>query len=233
LVYSLLSLACSDKYQANLNVQDIIHGDIKPHNVLVFSRSQQLIGDDCGDATNYVAKVADFGYSTCRGAAENTSSSEQVSLPWSPPWNAPEVHRDNYILPFSEAKLSDVFSLGMLCLWLLFQNEDLSKSARGVQGEYDWLRELKKDGKMKSFARERIHGDRGLDISRKPAIEEFFELTLSAESCRRTRDLHYLLRLLDQNADETEEGLHIPVVSESEHQLIVEKPLFEVMTLKK
>jgi hypothetical protein len=201
--------------------------------VLVFSRSQQLIGDYCGDATNYVAKVADFGYSTCMGAAENTSSSEQVSLPWSPPWNAPEIHRDNYILPFSEAKLSDVFSLGMLCLWLLFRNEDLSKSVRGVQGEYDWLRALKEDGKMKSFARDRIHGDRGLDISRKPAIKEFFELTLSAESSRRTGDLHYLLRLLDQNADETEEGLHIPVVSEPEHQLIVEEPLFEVMAPKK
>jgi serine/threonine protein kinase len=233
LVHSLLSLAGSDKHQANLNVQDIIHGDIKPHNVLVFSRSQQLIGDYGGDATNYVAKVADFGYSTCMGAGESTSGSEQVSLPWSPPWNAPEVHRDNYILPFSEAKLSDVFSLGMVCLWLLFQNEDLSKSARGVQGEYDWLRALKKDGKMKSFACDRIHGDRGLDISRKPAIKEFFELTLSDEPSRRTGDLHYLLRLLDQNADETEEGLHMPVVSEPEHQLIVEEPLFEVMAPKK
>jgi serine/threonine protein kinase len=233
LAYSLLSPACSDKYQANPNVQDIIHGDIKPHNVLVFSRSQQLIGDYCGDATNYVAKVADFGYSTCMGAAENTSSSEQVSLPWSPPWNAPEIHRDNYILPFSEAKLSDVFSLGMLCLWLLFQNENLSKPAGSVQGEYDWLRALKEDGKMKSFARDRIHGDQGLDISRKPAIKEFFELTLSAESSRRTGDLHYLLRLLGQDTDKTEEGLHIPVVSEPEHQLIVKEPLFEVMTSKK
>jgi hypothetical protein len=166
------------------------------------------------------------------GVFKNTSNNHRVSMPWSPPWNAPEVHRDNYVLPSSEAKLSDVFSLGMVCLWLLFQNGDLAKSERGVQGEYDWLRALKKEGKLKCFACDRIDGDRNLGVSRKHALKEFFALTLSAEPGGRSEDFDHLLRLLDRGAGKSEDP-HIPMIPDPEQRLVVEEPLFEVMAPNK
>ena len=56
----------------------VIHGDIKPQNVLVFKDAI---------TKEITVKVADFGYSTL-----TAGESERVLLPKSRPWNAPE-HR--------------------------------------------------------------------------------------------------------------------------------------------
>ena len=82
---------------------DIIHGDIKPANILIFKDSSR----------HYVAKVADFGFSTCfRG------DHDLISMPKSIPWNAPEYHYRSFEPP--AAKRMDIYSFGMLCLWLIF-----------------------------------------------------------------------------------------------------------------
>ena len=83
----------------------MIHGDIKPQNVLVFK-----------DATGKTeVKVADFGYSTLATDDEGTAY-----LPKSRPWNTPEHHFGEFTA--AEAKKTDVYSFGMLCLWVLFGN---------------------------------------------------------------------------------------------------------------
>ena len=56
----------------------VVHGDIKPQNVLVFK-------DDI--TRNVTVEVADFGYSTL-----TVGESGKVLLPKSRPWNAPEHH---------------------------------------------------------------------------------------------------------------------------------------------
>jgi serine/threonine protein kinase len=93
-------------------MEGIVHGDLKPGNVLVFK-------DEAG---TYVARVADFGYSTwfC-------DPNDVVSMPKSIPWNAPEHHHRGFSMP--NAKKMDVYSFGALCFWLLFERPILTFSS--------------------------------------------------------------------------------------------------------
>ncbi|KAL8678042.1 MAG: hypothetical protein Q9186_005573 [Xanthomendoza sp. 1 TL-2023] len=84
----------------------IIHGDLKPQNVLIFQ-------DHAG---TYSAKVIDFGYST-----QYADDEHLVRMPISRPWNAPEHTWQNQKWTVSEARPMDAFSFGILCLWVLFE----------------------------------------------------------------------------------------------------------------
>jgi serine/threonine protein kinase len=84
----------------------VIHGDIKPQNVLVFKNTQGV----------YSAKLTDLGYSSQFDRTEDL-----VHLPESWPWSAPEYH--HRAMPASEAIKMEVYTFGMLCLWLLFQEK--------------------------------------------------------------------------------------------------------------
>ncbi|RSL87300.1 hypothetical protein CEP51_002282 [Fusarium floridanum] len=89
----------------DLHLNGIIHGDIKPENVLVFKE----------DGT-YGARVIDFGYSTLY--ADNHRC---IKLPISYPWNAPENNRQSKEWTLLDAKRADTFSFSMVCLWFFFQ----------------------------------------------------------------------------------------------------------------
>jgi serine/threonine protein kinase len=80
----------------------IIHGDIKPQNILIFESPEH----------NLVAKIADFGNS-----AAGVSEDDLCQLPRSDPWTAPEYHHRKFSI--SAAKRMDIYSFAMLCLWLL------------------------------------------------------------------------------------------------------------------
>lgn len=60
----------------------------------------------------YTAKVTDFGYSTL-GAADQI-----VLLPKTPPWHASEHYHGGF--PLSAAKEADVYTLGLVTLWIKF-----------------------------------------------------------------------------------------------------------------
>ena len=92
-----------------------MHGDIKPQNVLVFD----------GAYGAYTPKVADFGYST-RYASPN----EAIYMPISRPWTAPEWHHRGF-MPAQAAKM-DVYSFGMLALWLLFFSTEVDSYRKFV-----------------------------------------------------------------------------------------------------
>jgi len=79
-----------------------VHGDIKPDNVLVFD-------DEFGGRTT---KIIDFAYS-----ARWTHASDFIRIPSTKPWSAPEWHLRGHT--FDGAKKMDVYSYGLLCLWLL------------------------------------------------------------------------------------------------------------------
>lgn len=194
--------------------------------MLVFGSSQLAHGDQIYENESYVAKVADFGYSTCTGINAATSSCERIQLPWSPPWNAPEVHRDNCIFTLAEAKATDIFSLGMVCLWLLFLEES-RYSESGLQRECNQLKTFRRDGTLKDFVRGKIDGETDIELETKYAMKKFFDLTLSTEPMDRSKDLHCLLQLLTQNIYESKD-FHVPTIVGLKEQLAIDEPLFMV-----
>jgi serine/threonine protein kinase len=170
-----------------MSASDIIHGDIKPENVLIFK-------DDTGA---YTAKVIDFEYST-RFAHED----DLISLPASWPWKAPE-HESNRFMP-AQARKMDVFSFGMLCLWVMFEKYlsrtvPLPKELLWVEqyfqiGEEKCLSKsvldsLKHEDKLVLLAQQLVLAEQGLDDNKKQALQQFFDVSLVCEPHMRGEDL--------------------------------------------
>ncbi|KAJ8104722.1 hypothetical protein ONZ43_g7714 [Nemania bipapillata] len=85
---------------AAVHQNGIVHGDIKPENALVF--------------TGGVVKLSDFGFSA-------RASNKLLELAGTYPWRAPEINSLDRATP-QQGKLTDLYSFGMLCLWILFRN---------------------------------------------------------------------------------------------------------------
>ena len=180
-----------------LTQQAIIHGDIKPENVLIFE-------DDAGRKR---AKVADFGYSTCYAGPDDL-----ISMPRSWPWNAPDCFRRGGARPI-EAKKMDVYSVGMLCLWLLFQEFLLEETFSGqIADAADStetsqacfikqvlsLGRLKHEGNLLGFIRRQMTTTKGFQNEQMLRLDRFFLASLSPDSKGRTADLADLLECLVQ-----------------------------------
>jgi serine/threonine protein kinase len=86
-------------------IADVVHGDIKPGNVVVFSKSS--------DSHDVVAKMIDFGYS-CYGMEDE----DMVQIIGTPLWSAPENIGDGVTI--LSAKKMDVYSFALVCCWILF-----------------------------------------------------------------------------------------------------------------
>ncbi|KAF2809498.1 uncharacterized protein BDZ99DRAFT_571301 [Mytilinidion resinicola] len=148
---------------------NVIHGDIKPENVLIF--------DDGGE--NFTAKVSDFGYSSLR-----TSNEGQINLPESWPWTAPEILIEN-TTTFACAKSADIFSFGMLCVWILFVGSTSTqametKRPQETNASLDYiLSGLKKDSQLLDYAKTQIDQMSGISDDRKASLYQFFASSLS------------------------------------------------------
>lgn len=66
---------------------------------------------------NLIPKVSDFGYATLAAGQD-----ELVQLAITRPWNAPEIHHRGDTFELSVAKKMDSYSVGVLCIWILFRN---------------------------------------------------------------------------------------------------------------
>lgn len=85
----------------------VVHGDVKPANILVFPRP------DSRDS--FVVKLTDFGHSVIE-------SDRQGILPaFTPQWCAPEATRDDdsQSMTFQELKATDVYSYGLVVLSIM------------------------------------------------------------------------------------------------------------------
>jgi len=172
---------------------DVIHGDIKPQNVLVFK-----------DATSKtIVKVADFGYSTLTACEE-----AKVLLPKSRPWNAPEHHFGEFKV--SEAKKTDVYSFGILCFWVLFgynlshipshNTKSMAEviSFEASTGPRTSLEQLKDADNLQHYASQLIDSISlpRLNAEHRIYLKEFFSLTVPLNPKKRTSDLGKLVGLL-------------------------------------
>ena len=132
-----LSLGISDGLHA-IHRCKIVHGDLKPGNVLIFPFSQQS-GSQC----TWLAKLADFG-----GSVLDIGEGTKGRLPMrTPPWQAPEwaeyLTRDGLLR-------TDVYSLG-LTIWSI-----MTKGAHPVLNMPDITTNVSKDDAHMGIAGERI-----------------------------------------------------------------------------
>lgn len=159
---------------------EIVHGDIKPDNVLVCK----------GKTGEPQATVTDFGYS-CFGCKEE----DRVHLGYTAFWHAPEWR--NRAFTIKEAKLMDVYSFGKICTWILLAHtEPPDEFAARPQSNYNG-------------ALEALHGIRGIanhnipveDMDMfKETIKKFFALSLT-DSSQRASGIQVLLKCLRHAAE--------------------------------
>ncbi|KAF2259193.1 kinase-like protein [Lojkania enalia] len=88
----------------------VAHGDLKPGNVVVQEDVEQSAQG---------IKVIDFGFSSYNSADEDF-----VRVARTEPWEAPEWHNRGFTL--QAAKAMDIYSFGLLCMWLFFREETLA-----------------------------------------------------------------------------------------------------------
>jgi serine/threonine protein kinase len=153
----------------------------------------------------YTAKVADFGFST-----HFHDKQDLIKMPKSEPWSAPE-HHDRYFYP-QDAKVMDVYSFSMLCLWLLFGIE-ISKTtpypseAAKEAGMFsfdpqhwsqkrDLLLCWKRDWLLK-WAIQLAIGDGHFAAEIRDRVTRFFQSSLGFNPQTRTTDWCLLLSFLD------------------------------------
>ncbi|KAL8789349.1 MAG: hypothetical protein Q9195_006876 [Heterodermia aff. obscurata] len=175
----------------------IIHGDIKPDNVLIFR-----------DGSNtFRAKVTDFGYSTLFNHDDDL-----ILLPRSRPWEAPEYDQYNPqgTTPPKAMKM-DIFSFGLLCAWVLFEKyfsgiDSLPKEAQWAQsymrfqGEErlrDIIDELKLQKELVRLSCDLLMAQRDLNLKQKEQLKLFFKMSLAHDAAGRENDMSLLLSHLD------------------------------------
>ena len=151
-------------------ILDVIHGDIKPQNVLVFQDSSEV----------FYARVTDFGYSTIY-----TTPGDLIQMPKSLHWVAPEWHHRGF-LP-AEAKMMDVYSLGLLVLWILFCN-----TSHSVEPQSHVMVTASSEDVL-AFAEENLNV---LQIQHRAGLKEFFRNSLNRNATDRCADLRHLQEIL-------------------------------------
>lgn len=175
---------------------EIIHGDVKPSNVLM----------DLVDNRIVTAKVADFGYSRAY-----LSSEDRLAVARTIPWCAPEIaeRSDGYLS--HEAKLTDVYSFGMLCLWMIFHNElahhfginqDMTDpnttDTRDHHLCFTKINKLKEEDRLLRICRDLIL-QLPLQPGQKVSLTKVFESSLSRDPLHRTLEVRQIKALLNDS----------------------------------
>ncbi|KAH8645899.1 kinase-like domain-containing protein [Tricladium varicosporioides] len=170
----------------DMHSNGIVHGDLKPGNVLIFK-------DEAG---NYVARVADFGYST-----RFCNPNDVVMMPKSIPWNAPEHHHRGFSM--LRAKKMDVYSFGAVCFWLLFERPGLTLSSPATDPTSERRESLKNlfmghhsEGGLLNLALSLIAEEDSLSGDTSTRLTNFFKASLTKDPEDRADDVSKLVLLL-------------------------------------
>ncbi|KAH8159551.1 hypothetical protein CIB48_g8708 [Xylaria polymorpha] len=174
----------------------IIHGDIKPQNVLMFIDSQTGF---------FSAKVVDFGFST-----SYDGDNSLIMLGGTQLWRAPEATDYPHFTP-DQAMKTDVFSFGMLCLWFMFEKHlsgilPLPQTLQMDRGSWDdevkhrslrLLWDLKLEGCLTQYATQLVSAEADLSAKSKQALQKFFIGSLECDPQLRECNIKDVLHNLD------------------------------------
>lgn len=152
--------------------EGIVHGDIKPANVLIFENGPG----------QYVARVADFGYSTMFSGVDGL-----VFMPQSSHWTAPEWH--HRAICSTSAVRMDVYSFGMLCLWLLFYHGGKTVH-RKIHEDLELVKE------PLNLAHHFVIGLTDVSDEQRHLLRQLFELSLAMDPAKRCSNCSQLGHLL-------------------------------------
>ncbi|GAB1317155.1 Tetratricopeptide-like helical [Madurella fahalii] len=188
---------------------NVVHGDIKPTNVLIWRQSEP--------EPSLAVAVADFGFSSFA-----TSCDELVRVSRSQPWEAPEWHTGECTL--YNAKKMDVYSFGLLCFWLFFKGETLTElglPSATVDSAFlqsnpsatDAVQSLKRDGNsMLRWSLTLLQKRQDTAPRTRGCLQQVFQLTLARDPEARDVSLENILSLLS-GATGMEEPRHPTEVS--------------------
>lgn len=136
-----------------------------------------------------MAKVTDFGYSTIF-----STDDDQIAMPKSGLWTAPEYHHRQF-LP-KQARKMDVYSFGILCLWVLFYNNRANRDRNFKKDLEDTDKELT------NYASELLEATLDLENRERHDLQRVFRSTLARDPAQRAANLNELLELLSPNRSE-------------------------------
>lgn len=143
----------------------IVHGDIKPTNILI----------DKNASNDYIAQVIDFGYATLY------AGTGLINMPFSPGWSAPSTRGG---VKFPHAKTMDAFSFGLVCQWLLFSTAPRPKG-------YSFSSAMPQA--LVDAALALVDREAELDEDQKPKMRALFSSSLSLDAVRRRGDFNTIL----------------------------------------
>ena len=126
--------------------------------------------------------MTDFGYSTLFATEDDL-----IEMPFSGIWTAPDWHYRK-ILPKQGRKM-DVYSFGMLCLWLLFYNQTTSR-------DRDFKKDLASPMDPLYHVSELLKATPDMALWERENLQKLFSLTLVPNPAERSANMQDLLHLL-------------------------------------
>ena len=171
-------------------ISDTIHGDVKPKNILV---------EESEDGLEVV--LTDFGSSSY-----TQDEVESLQLTRSQPWEAPEWSSAK--IDISAAKQTDIYSFGLVCLWLFFGAEKLDKWGLGpctihdalsgrLKAAVDEVQYQKRTGNsLLQLAEEFVEQNKNYTLKLRNQLLRVFRISLRNEPEYRTTQMKDFIEIL-------------------------------------
>lgn len=151
-----------------VHICGVIHGDIKPQNVLIFRKSPN---------DPLIAKLSDFG--GCQPSIEDEASMHEFSVLGTEYWNAPEViDAKGEPTMLSRRVTRDYYSMGLVIYYVLFGDMLFGDDEDDSHGNLERITEIKNDqSKMQQLIKAKM-ASHWIAVGKIEALKEIWNESL-------------------------------------------------------